>query len=200
MINEYKYDGNLIAWYLEYLKGRKTRVKYKNWVTQWRKPMENLLQDQTDSTILFDLMLNYINLNDVDKIIRDLKMEVENTNYEIGKKYDYNKFNKQMNKKKDYDVDITTKNINKNKKENENNNINNEQIDIDWKNLNPNLINDDDKTIKIGRFQAELKNFADDCTLEMTPLLNKCQLTKIIKYGYRLNLQRGMDLCWIGPK
>ena len=27
----------------------------------------------------------------------------------------------------------------------------------------------------------------------MTPSLNKCQLTKIIKYGYRLNLQHGMN-------
>ena len=34
--------------------------------------MENLPQCQSDSTILFDLMINYINLNNVDKIARDL--------------------------------------------------------------------------------------------------------------------------------
>ena len=195
MVNEDKYDGNLIACHIEYLKGRKTRVKYKNWVTKWRKPIENLLQGQTDSTILFDLMLNYIDLTDVDKII---KIEVEKTNDEIGKKYDLDKFNKLMKQKQDEseDINITTINQNKKEKKDDKNNENrkyNQQIDIDWKNLNSNMINDDDKTIKIGKFQAELKNFADDCTLEMTPLLNKCQLTKMIKYGYRLNLQHGMN-------
>ena len=67
--------------------------------------------------------------------------------------------------------------------------------DIDWKSIdfNPNLINKDKKTINIDKFGAELKNFADDCTLEMKPMLNKCQLTNYIKYGYRLNLQHGLN-------
>ena len=108
MINEYKYDGNIIAWYMEYLKGRKTRVKYNNWVTEWRKQLENLLQGQTDSTILFDLMLNYIDLTDVDKIIKDIKMEVEETNYNIGKKYEMERFEKDMER-------INNKNKNNNK-------------------------------------------------------------------------------------
>ena len=67
--------------------------------------------------------------------------------------------------------------------------------DIDWNEvkMNPNLINNDDKTIKIKRFKIELKNFADDCTLEMNPLLDKTQLTNYIKYGYRLNLQHSLN-------
>ena len=110
MINDYNYDGNIIAWYIEYLKGRKTRVKYKNWVTNWKDGLENLLQGQTDSTILFDLMLNYINLNDVDKIIKDLKMEIEEENYNIGKKYDEKKYTKMndWNREKDEDITIQT--------------------------------------------------------------------------------------------
>ena len=43
------------------------------------------------------------------------------------------------------------------------------------------------------RFQIELKNFADDCTLELVPMMEKCQLTKYIKYGYRLNMQHGLN-------
>ena len=72
MINEFGYDGNIIAWYKDTLKGRKMRVRYNNCTTPWRDCLENLPQGQTDSTILFDLMMNYINLNDVDKIIRDI--------------------------------------------------------------------------------------------------------------------------------
>ena len=95
------------------------------------------------------------------------------------------------------DISITTEKITQQKNEDNNNGNNNnyceKQIDIDWDKLNQNEINKDNKTIKIKRFQAELKNFADDCTLEMTPLLNKIQLTNRIKYGYRLNLQHGMN-------
>ena len=54
------------------------------------------------------------------------------------------------------------------------------------------LINDN-KTLKIKKFQIELKNFADDCTLEMNPILEKSQLTNYIKYGYRLNLQHSLN-------
>ena len=238
MVHEYKYDGNLIAWYIEYLKGRLTRVRHKNWVTKWRKPMENLLQGQTDSTILFDLMLNYIDLSDVDKIIRDLKIEIENENDKIDKYLEKKRFEMEMSKidknnknnnnnnceiemkeeEKAEILDVITtrgelihnnKNNNnnnvENNKDNNNTNINNNnnnqnseteldiknKIIIDWDKLNPNRINDDDDTLKIAKFQSELKNFADDCTLEMKPMLNKCQLNKMIKYGYRLNLQYG---------
>ena len=72
MINEFGFDGNIIAWYKDFLKGRKTLVKYKKCTTKWRDSLENLPQGQTDSTILFDLMINYINLNEVDKIATDL--------------------------------------------------------------------------------------------------------------------------------
>ena len=67
--------------------------------------------------------------------------------------------------------------------------------DIDWDEckINPNLINDDNKTINIRKFRVELKNFADDCTLEINPLLEKVQLDKYIKYGYRLNLQHSLN-------
>ena len=232
MVHEYKYDGNLIAWYIEYLKGRLTRVRHKNWVTKWRKPMENLLQGQTDSTILFDLMLNYIDLTDVDKIIRDLRIEIENENEKIDKYLENKRFkmemeninnnnNNNINKPEiDSEEDekaeildtITTRGelrCNSNDENNKNNNNfkdncnnknnNNDEhemdiknkIIIDWDNLNPNLINDDNGTLKISKFQAELKNFADDCTLEMKPMIKKCQLNKMIKYGYRLNLQHG---------
>ena len=68
-----------------------------------------------------------------------------------------------------------------------------EQIIIDWNNLESKVINDDKDTIEIERFQVELKNFADDCALEMCPIISKCNLTKRIKYGYRLNLQHGMN-------
>ena len=72
MINEFNFDVNIIAWYKDFLKGRKTRVKYKKCTTKWRNSLENLPQGQTDSTILFDLMINYINLNNVDKIASDM--------------------------------------------------------------------------------------------------------------------------------
>ena len=59
MINEFGFDGNIIAWYRDFLTNRKTRVKYKKCTTKWRKSLDNLPQGQTDSTILFDLMINY---------------------------------------------------------------------------------------------------------------------------------------------
>ena len=86
------------------------------------------------------------------------------------------KFEKMMKGKRndENDINITTEKkvqheYADNKNENDDNNCE-KQIDIDWENLNQNEINNDNKTIKIKRFQAELKNFADDCTLEMTPL------------------------------
>ena len=59
--------------------------------------------------------------------------------------------------------------------------------------MNQNEVNNDSDTIKIDAFRVELKNFADDVTLEMCPMVKKCNLTKKIKYGYRLNLQHGMN-------
>ena len=61
---------------------------------------------------------------------------------------------------------------------------------FDWSSvdINKNRINKDKDTINIERFQIELKNFADDCTLELVPMVEKCKLTKYIKYGYRLNM------------
>ena len=42
MINDFGFDGNIIAWYKDFLKGRKTRVKYKKSTTKWRDSLENL--------------------------------------------------------------------------------------------------------------------------------------------------------------
>ena len=67
------------------------------------------------------------------------------------------------------------------------------RIDWDSVELNPNKINNDKETIDIDTFQVELKNFADDCTLEMSPMISKSKLTKKLKYGYRLNLQHGLN-------
>ena len=66
---------------------------------------------------------------------------------------------------------------------------------FDWNSveIDKNRINDDNETINIKKFQIELKNFADDCTLELVPMMEKCQLTKYIKYGYRLNMQHGLN-------
>ena len=67
-------------------------------------------------------------------------------------------------------------------------NVNWDDIDLTEK-----VLNNDKKTLNIDRFQIDLKNFADDCTLEMLPMIDKCKLDKYIKYGYRLNLQHGLD-------
>ena len=53
MINDFKYDVNIIAWYLSFFSDRYTRVKYNGKKTEWRKALRNLPQEQTDSTILF---------------------------------------------------------------------------------------------------------------------------------------------------
>ena len=190
MINEFGFDGNIIAWYKDFLKGRKTRVKYKKYTSPWRDSLENLPQGQTDSTILFDLMINYVNLNDVDKIVKDLERidtNDENTNVLneiIEDKLDIHS-DSEEEKADVLEENIITKGNNINDTNyNEPNKIKkqwNRNIDLENVELNPNLINDDDKTIHIEKFKIELKNFADDCTLEMNPILRKEQLTKYIK-------------------
>ena len=79
MIEDYKYDGNIIAWYLDFLNNRKTRVKYNGKLTEWRETKPNLPQGSTDSTILFVLYVNNIDL-----------INIENMVYDIGLKDKYN--------------------------------------------------------------------------------------------------------------
>ena len=202
MINEYDFDGNIIAWYKEALYGRKTRVKYKDCITKWRDSLNNLPQGQTDSTILFDLMLNNIDLVDVDKMARILKeldeME-EKRKIEIKEKLDeYSDYDgdEKEEEKAVNDYEITTKGEYGNKeKYREYKKYIYKKTKVNWNEVefNPNLINDDDKTLKIAKFRAEAFNFADDCSLEMNPLLHKKQLTKYINYGYKLNMQHGLN-------
>ena len=224
MINEFGFDGNIIAWYKDFLKNRKTRVKYQKCTIKWRNSLDNLPQGQTDSTILFDLMINYINLTDVDKIARDLA-KIDNIK---------NGYRKADNMANDLEIHsdsdeekadilendtITTRGGKSNIIKIGSDIVDTGEIDgigkidnmkylklhyqireklhekIDWNNIemNPNLINNDNETIHIKKFQVELKNFADDCTLEIIPMLEKCQLTKYIKYGYKLNLQHSLN-------
>ena len=77
MNTDYGYEGNIIAWYIEFLNGRKTRVKYNGVLTKWKLTRANLPQGSTDSTILFVLFLNNINLVDMDKILVDLGYMLE---------------------------------------------------------------------------------------------------------------------------
>ena len=219
MINEFGFDGNIIAWYQDFLRNRKTRVKYNKSTTVWRDSLENLPQGQTDSTILFDLMINYVNLTDVDKIAKDLKkiddmikMEEMNGNQDQNEMKNGNE--EKLDEHSDSEeekaeiLDFNVKTSGQNSKRNKiyvPSDMTNKDLhirirrelhkDIDWNNIvfNPNLINKDDKTLKIKQFQIELKNFADDCTLEMNPILEKSQLTNYIKYGYRLNLQHSLN-------
>ena len=53
LINKYGYNGNLIAWLMEYLSDRLTRVVYNGVKTPWRKSLDNLPQGSTLSKILF---------------------------------------------------------------------------------------------------------------------------------------------------
>ena len=68
MIKEYKYDGNIIAWYLNFFSDRYTRVKYNGKLTEWRPAIKNLPQGQTDSTILFVLFINNVDLINIHKM------------------------------------------------------------------------------------------------------------------------------------
>ena len=105
-------------------------------------------------------------------------------------KDDYTKKKKQIeNQNKDFINNLSTafqrlnqyyfdKNMNQEKDGNENNIVEKSNYHI----KSPKFI--DIKTFKIDFF-----NFADDCCLAMRPMIKKCQLTNIIKYKFRLNLQ-----------
>ena len=164
LIKKYGYDGNLIAWLMEYLSNRMTRVVYNGIKTPWRKSLDNLPQGSTLSTILFVLFLNFVN---------------------IGNNH-HNKFWKEKlnNLKK-------RKNKNNNENENENENENQEMKMIsDCKNEKEitELIEMERSNMRI-----EFANFADDCTLCMAPLDYKCILSDKIKYNYRFNMQNGIE-------
>ena len=62
LIKKYDYNGNLIAWLMEYLTNRETRVVYNGIKTPWRKSLDNLPQGSTLSTILFILFLNFVDI------------------------------------------------------------------------------------------------------------------------------------------
>ena len=63
MIHEYGYDGNIIAWFRDYLTNRMTRVVYNGYKTEWKLALNNLPQGGSPSCILFVLMLNDINIS-----------------------------------------------------------------------------------------------------------------------------------------
>ena len=62
MVTEYKYDDNVIAWYLDFFNDRYMKVKCNGNKAEWKQALKNLLQRQTDSTILFVLFINNIDL------------------------------------------------------------------------------------------------------------------------------------------
>ena len=135
MINDYGYDGNIIAWYQEFLFGRMTRVKYNGNLTEWKQTNPNLPQGSTDSTVLFIMLVNNIDLRNVDRNV-------------------WGSFG------------------------NNNNNNNN---------------NNHSNKIRIKGFNIRVENFADDCTLVMEPITEKCTFTNKIKYEYRKEMQHAMD-------
>ena len=135
MNTDYGYEGNIIAWYIEFLNGRKTRVKYNGILTKWKLTKANLPQGSTDSTILFVLFLNNINLIDMDKILVKLGYKLEK------------------------EVDSFT----------------------------------DSDLVDIKSFRIDIVNFADDTTLSMEPIVEKCKLTNKIKYKFRLNMQKAIN-------
>ena len=57
------------------------------------------------------------------------------------------------------------------------------------KEINENVDKNDNR---IKSFRIELENFADDCTLVMEPVMEKTSLTRLIKYNYRVNMQRAI--------
>ena len=62
LISKYNYNGNSIAWLMEYLSNRMTRVVYNPSKTQWIKSLDNLSQGSTLSTILFILFLIFVDI------------------------------------------------------------------------------------------------------------------------------------------
>ena len=171
MINDYKYDGNIIAWYLSFFDDRYTRVKYNGKKTEWRKALKNLPQGQTDSTILFVIFLNNIDLLNIHNLAKKLKLCVQEDNL------DNNDGNK-----KEYDIKSIFSKINEWTK---NKVIGNEDKDI-VKIKRPKFMN-------IATFNIVFMNFADDCALAMKPMKEMCELTKKIKFNYRWNLQGGIN-------
>ena len=164
LINKYGYNGNLIAWLMEYLSNRMTRVVYNGIKTKWRKSLDNLPQGSTLSTILFVLFLNFVDIGN-DK---------------------HDKFWKRK-----LDILKRRKNNNGKNNNNNNNNINDEmKIISDCKNEKEitELIEMERLNVRI-----EFANFADDCTLCMAPLDYKCILSDKIKYNYRFNMQNGIE-------
>ena len=81
LIKKYKYDGNIIAWLIEYLKGRYTRVRYNGINTIWRLSRDCLPQGDQLSVILFPLFINGVNVNqkqgEIEIKIKSSKMEKE---------------------------------------------------------------------------------------------------------------------------
>ena len=174
MINEYKYDGNIIAWYLSFFENRYTRVKYNGKKTKWRKALKNLPQGQTDSTILFVLFLNNVDLINIHELAEKLKLCVKDENDEYDMKNESNETNH-------YVVKTILDEINDHIK-------------------NKIIKSNDGKKGKIKRpkfmdiktFQIIFMNFADDCALAMKPMKSICDLTNKIKFKYRWNLQGGI--------
>ena len=72
LIKDYGYDGNIISWYLDFFSNRFTRVKYNGKYTKWQPAARNLPQGQTDSTILFVLFLNNVDLLNVRNLLKKL--------------------------------------------------------------------------------------------------------------------------------
>ena len=188
LIYEYGYDGNIIAWYMHFFSDRFTRVKYNGKKTQWRKALRNLPQGQTDSTILFVLFLNNIDLVNIDKLAKNLKLNLKsdyNSNKNKNnnnKNADNNNNNSNNNTVTQIDYTIYDENNNKNNKDN---NINSANKD------NNNVNGSEDKPIfrNFEKFRINGLNFADDCCLAMQPMMKQVTLTNEIKYNYRLNLQ-----------
>ena len=80
LINDYGYDGNIIAWYLQSMRGRQTRLKYNNVITPWQLSQDNLPQGLNESTILFVLLVNAVDLEKFDDILYKLRFKKRNNN------------------------------------------------------------------------------------------------------------------------
>ena len=175
MINDYGYDGNIIAWYLNFFSNRYTRVKYNGKKTKWRSALRNLPQSQTDSTILFVIFMNNVDLLNVRDLLKDLKLKTKSKSEKMKSIEKFGKSNK--NSENEYGSLVEFKSNGNSKKEE-----NNDNDDLIFDINKP-------KFVEIDRFRIDSMNFADDCCLAMKPMIKKCKLTNIIKYNYRLNLQ-----------
>ena len=178
LIQDYGYDGNIIAWYLQFLCGRFTRLKYNGIFTIWRPSLDNLPQGLNDSTILFILLFNRVDLNGIRDLIYILGIKIRND------KDNKNSCLKSISINDPSLVCVNKINSLKIKSSIKNNNSNEDIVDSD------DCINNE---ISIDAFQVDLCTFADDCFLEMRPLLRKCKLTQMIKYNYRLNHQLAIN-------